>query len=98
MTKKYSEKEIEELAKLARLGLTSREKALLSHELGEILSYVEILQEVDTNGVPETSQVENSKNITREDRKKDALTTVNSRLANTPQKEGNYIKVRKVLE
>lgn len=98
MARKILEKEVEELAKLARLGLTDREKGLLSLELSEILNYVEMLQEVDTVGVPETSQVTGSKNISRRDQKKDSRTTVKSRLSNVPHKEGDHIKVQKVLE
>ena len=47
--------DVERIAQLARLALTDDEKALFTRQLGDILAYVEQLQDVDTSGVPATS-------------------------------------------
>ena len=45
------------IAKLARIELTDKEVELFTPQLSSILDYVNVLQEVDTDGVEETYQV-----------------------------------------
>ena len=44
-------KDVEHVAKLARLELSEEEKIKFSKQLGDILKYVEQMNEVDTTGV-----------------------------------------------
>ena len=44
-------KDVEHVAKLARLELNEEEKVKFSKQLGDILKYVEQMNEVDTTGV-----------------------------------------------
>lgn len=55
--------DIEHLAELARINLTDAEKARFAGELSKILAYVRQLQDVDTEGVEETSQVTGLVNV-----------------------------------
>jgi aspartyl-tRNA(Asn)/glutamyl-tRNA(Gln) amidotransferase subunit C len=67
------------VAKLSRLGLSEEEAEKFTGELGDILSYVELLSEVDTEGVEETASVTGTSNVSRsdevtcEDRREDML-------------------------
>lgn len=45
-------KEVQEIAHLARLRLSSDEATNLAHDLGSILDYMEKLRALDTEGVP----------------------------------------------
>ena len=47
--------DVARVAALARLALTPDEIALFSPQLGSILAYAALVQEVDTSGVPPTS-------------------------------------------
>jgi len=67
MPSKLSKKEVEKIAKLARLELTDEEIKTYSEQLSDILGYVEQLQEVDTENVKITSQVTGLSNVLRED-------------------------------
>ncbi len=49
--------EVDRIAALAHLGLTDDEKAAMASELGKILAYVELLSELDLDGVPPTTQI-----------------------------------------
>lgn len=59
--------QVRHIAKLARLGLSEKEFEKFSLQLTDILQYVEILNEVDTEGVEPTSQVTGLQNILRPD-------------------------------
>ena len=58
-----TEEEVKHIALLARLGLTDEEIKKLSSELTGILSYVDLLNEVDTDNVEPTSQVTGLENV-----------------------------------
>jgi aspartyl-tRNA(Asn)/glutamyl-tRNA(Gln) amidotransferase subunit C len=47
--------EVARIAQLARLAITDEELELYSRQLGDILTYAQQLQAVDTSGVPPTS-------------------------------------------
>lgn len=59
--------QVRHIAKLARLGLSEKELEKFSLQLTDILQYVEILNEVNTEGVEPTSQVTGLQNISRSD-------------------------------
>lgn len=60
--------QVKHIAKLARLGLSDAEAEKYSKQLGDILAYVDMLNEVDTKGVGLTSQVTGLENVTRKDK------------------------------
>jgi len=98
---KIDKKQVEHIAKLARIGLNDEEKEKFSKELSQILDYFEKLKEVDTENVSPMAQATGIKNVLREDEeekieKKDRDTRRKRILENVPEKEGEYIKVKSV--
>lgn len=65
---KITEEQVRHVAKLARLELKDEEVKKFSGQLSSVFEYMEILKEVDTNGVPETSQVTGLENVLEEDK------------------------------
>lgn len=63
-----TEEEVRHVAKLARLDLSDEEVKKFATQLSSVLDYMEILKEVDTSEVPETSQVTGLKNVMRKDK------------------------------
>ncbi len=59
--------QVEHIAKLARLKLKPEELEKMTSNLGSILQYVDMLNEVDTSSVKPTEQVTGLANILRED-------------------------------
>jgi aspartyl-tRNA(Asn)/glutamyl-tRNA(Gln) amidotransferase subunit C len=92
-------KEVEHIAELARLELTSKEKEMFVEQLSSILDYVEKLNKVNTVGVEETSQVTGLINATREDKEEEApKELINDILDNSPDKEEGLFRVKSVFE
>ncbi|HEX9664340.1 MAG TPA: Asp-tRNA(Asn)/Glu-tRNA(Gln) amidotransferase subunit GatC, partial [Patescibacteria group bacterium] len=65
---KLTKEQVEYIAKLARIKLTSKEVAKFQDQLSQILNYIEQLGEVDTTDVEPTAQVTGLENVTREDK------------------------------
>lgn len=93
---KLSREEVLRIAILARLGLAEAEVDRFKEQLSHILESFEILQQVDTTGVPPTTQPITLKNVLRRDEVADSLPQ-DQILANAPQKNGDFFKVRAVL-
>ena len=85
------------LARLARLELTEEEIEKYSHELTEILQYVEQLQQVDVTGLEPTSQVTGLTNVTRKDEVVDYGYVPKELLKNVPHVQDDHIKVRRMI-
>ena len=94
---KLSRQEILHIALLARLGLTKTEVDRLSEQLSNILENFEVLQQVDTSGIPPTAQSIPLQNVVKNDKVVASLPQ-NQILANAPRKDGNFFRVRAVLE
>lgn len=62
-----TEDQVRHIAKLARIRLTDEEVKKFSKQLSGVLDYMDILNEVDTKNVAETSQVTGLKNVMEED-------------------------------
>jgi aspartyl-tRNA(Asn)/glutamyl-tRNA(Gln) amidotransferase subunit C len=94
---KLNREEVLHIAKLARLGLNENELDRFREQLSNILENFEILQQVDTTDVPPTAQSIPLHNVTKGDEVADSLPP-NQILANAPRKEGEYFRVKAVLE
>ena len=94
---KLSREEVLHIALLARLGLTEEEVDRLSEQLSNILENFEVLQQVDTSDVPPTAQSIALQNVVSDDEVTSSLPQ-SQVLANAPQKEENFFRVRAVLE
>lgn len=94
---KLSREEVLHIALLARLGLTEAEVDRFREQLSNILENFEALQQIDTSGIPPTAQAIALQNVVRSDEIADSLPQ-NEILANAPRKEGEFFRVRPVLE
>jgi len=88
--------DVEHVAKLARLRFTDAEAERFTHQLNEILSYVEKLNEIDTSAVEPLSHVIDVQNVLREDRILPSLPREEA-LMNAPENTGRFFKVPKVI-
>ena len=87
------------LAQLARIELKPEEVATLTKNLAAILAYVEELKAVNTDGLPEISQVTGLKNIVREDIPMPIAPDIHERLLKAfPKNENGYLKVKAVFD
>ncbi len=94
---RISHKEVEHVAKLARLDLTEPEKTLFGGQLSQILTFVEQLQEVGTEGIPLTASVADQESFLREDLPREGLTQ-DQALANAPEESEGFFVVPKIIE
>lgn len=96
---KITRNEVDHVAKLARLELSEEEKDRFTGQLESILEYIGQLNRLDTKDVPPTSHVLPLKNVWREDAMRPCPPAVREALlANAPEREGNFFKVKKVIE
>ena len=96
-TMKLSREEVLHIALLARLGLTEAEVDRLSEQLSNILESFEVLQQVDTTGIPPTAQSIALQNVMKDDEAASSLPQ-SEILANAPRKDENFFRVKAVLE
>lgn len=90
-------KDVEHVAKLARLELTEEEKQKFTHQLSNIIDYFNQLNEVDTKDIEPMAHPVPFYNVMRED--KVSLTYNRAELlANAPDEEDGYFKVPKINE
>ncbi|PLX21785.1 Asp-tRNA(Asn)/Glu-tRNA(Gln) amidotransferase GatCAB subunit C [Candidatus Parcubacteria bacterium] len=95
---KLEKKDIEHIARLARLDLSEQELKEYGDQLSDVLGYINQLQEVNTDSVEPTAQVTGLENSLRED-------TVDNwpeaereeALAEAPETEDHQVKVKRVL-
>lgn len=94
---KIARKEVEHVASLARLALKEEEMEQFTVQLSDILTYVEKLNELDTENVEPTSHALPVKNVMRDD---EAVGSIDRRkaLANAPDRSEEFFKVPKVIE
>jgi aspartyl-tRNA(Asn)/glutamyl-tRNA(Gln) amidotransferase subunit C len=89
--------DVEKTAQLARLELGEDEKERMVAQLSRILDVIARIAEVDTSAIPPTAQVVALRNVTRPDVVRPSLSP-DEVLANAPDREGDFFKVRAVLE
>lgn len=93
-----SEKEVLQIAKLARLGLTKSEVKKFKRELSKILDYIEKLKEVDIKDVEPMSHSIKMENIMREDEKSSKFKVQSPKLMElAPETKNGYLKVKKII-
>jgi aspartyl-tRNA(Asn)/glutamyl-tRNA(Gln) amidotransferase subunit C len=90
-------KDVQHVAKLARLQLSPEEEATLTEQMNAILQYAEKLNELDTDHVKPTTHVLQVSNVMREDVVRESLSQ-EAALLNAPDEEEGQFKVPAVLE
>lgn len=89
-------KTVQKLAHLSRLELSEKEQDKMSVDLGDILDWVEKLEEVDTNDVQPLGNVNEEPIFLRPD-KADNHFSGDEALKNAPEKDQGHFIVPKVL-
>lgn len=93
---KISKKEIEHVARLARLDLSDGEVEKMTVQLDTILQYVAKLDELDTSGVAVTTHTQDVVNAFRDDEVRESLPREQA-LAAGPRQNGEAFVVPKVI-
>ncbi len=88
-------KDVKHVAKLARLSLTEEEEIKFSKQMGDILKYVELMNEVDTTGVVPMNHAIHFSNVMREDVERYEQTR-EELMQNATDREGDFFKVPKI--
>lgn len=90
--------DVKHVARLANLPITDDQIPKFQSQLESILEFVKTVQTVDTDGVPETTQVTGLENIWREDVVEDSRTfTQDEALSNAKNKHNGFFMVKAIL-
>ncbi|MEE0776091.1 MAG: Asp-tRNA(Asn)/Glu-tRNA(Gln) amidotransferase subunit GatC [Bacillota bacterium] len=88
---------IEYVSSLARLSLSDDEKAKIKDEIGKIIDYMDILNQLDTTGVEPMSHVLPVTNVFRKDEVRPSYDR-ETILANAPDNSDGAFRVPKTVE
>lgn len=94
---KIDREALQKIAHLARLEVKPDEEEALLNSMENVLTWMEQLNEVDTEGVEPLTHVTDEVNNWREDIANDSLSREEG-LKNSPQHDDTYLKVPKVIE
>ena len=97
MSRKIDMKEVEHVARLARLELSPEERERMREQLDRILGYIDKLRQLDTAGVEPTSHAVPMVNVFREDELRPCLSP-EEMLANAPDRSGEFFRVPRIIE
>ena len=93
---KLSRAEVENIAHLARLKLTDAETMMFQEQLSAILEYAEMVQAIDTKGVPPTTSALPLDTVMRADESAPGLNPEDA-LANGPDVADGSFRVKPIL-
>jgi aspartyl-tRNA(Asn)/glutamyl-tRNA(Gln) amidotransferase subunit C len=94
---KITREDVDYVAGLARLTLDDAARDRLVNELGDVLSYMDKLNELDTSDVEPMMHALEVSNVYREDAVQPSLPREDA-LANAPKTDGEYFLVPKILD
>ena len=97
MANKIDTKMVDELAHLARLEFNEESKKEILNDLNRMLSFVDKLNELDTENEKPLIYMTDEKNILRED-EPEITVTQKEALKNAPKKDSDYFKTPKVID
>ena len=95
---KLTTNEVKNIAKLSKISLTDDEIELLRVELSQILDYFSMLEKVDTENINPTGHVVETKTTLRKDVSTRSHTNIEDILSNAPNRNGNMIQVKRIIE
>ncbi|QDV49245.1 Asp-tRNA(Asn)/Glu-tRNA(Gln) amidotransferase subunit GatC [Gimesia fumaroli] len=96
MSTQLSEQDVLKVASLSRLKLSAKEVDALGRQMESVLKYIDMLDELDTEGVEPMAHAIEISNVFREDQLKESLPREKA-LANAPQTDGSYFLVPAIL-
>lgn len=94
---RISPDQVKHVANLARLAITEEETEKFTNQLDAIISFAELLNEINTDGVEPTSHVLDMKNVMREDIPQEGLPQ-SEVLKNAPEHQDGQVKVPSIME
>ena len=89
--------DVKHIAKLANLTISASEENKLETQLNETLSYIAVLEEVDTKAVEPTAHVTGLENVTRDDTPRPSLSQKQA-LSNAKKHYNGFFEVDAILE
>ena len=94
---RLTREDVQKVARLARLKLREDELERFTSQLGQVLEYVRVLEELDTRDVEPMAHAVEVTNVWRDDAIAPSLTR-ESALANAPHTDGRYFLVPPILD
>jgi len=94
---RLTSEEVRHLSALTRINMTGEEVEIMRDQMADILDSIEVLNQVDTDGIEPTGHSVDLDSVMREDISSDSI-PLEDALSNAPLVEGNFIRVRAVLE
>ncbi|HIA48170.1 MAG TPA: Asp-tRNA(Asn)/Glu-tRNA(Gln) amidotransferase subunit GatC [Candidatus Hydrogenedentes bacterium] len=94
---KITTQDVEYVAALAQLVLDDDSKERLVHEMGDILEYMDKLDELDTEGIEPMMHVLDLANVYREDVVRESLSRETA-MRNAPKTDGEFFLVPRILD
>ena len=94
---KINKEQVKHIANLARIKLSDKEITKFQKQLANIIDYFDLLNEVETEHVDETSQVTGLVNMLRKDEIRDILSQKHA-LQNAPDEKKGYFKTKSPLK
>ncbi|MEI8067381.1 MAG: Asp-tRNA(Asn)/Glu-tRNA(Gln) amidotransferase subunit GatC [Candidatus Shapirobacteria bacterium] len=89
---KITREELDHISKLARIELSDQEKTTFLPQLESILEYLDILNQVKTDNITPTYQVNDQKNVLRQDIVKESFSQKEA-LSTAPKTQDAYFVV-----
>ena len=96
MADPLSREDIIKVAVLARLKLTDSEVERFTRQLGQVIEYIAVLNEVDTGDVEPMAQAADLSNVFRDDEPRQSLPREQA-LVNAPETDGQFFLVPRIL-
>ena len=93
---KIDNKMIEKISGLAYLEFGEKEKEKIRKDLEQILSFIEMLNELDTENVEPLVYLSDKTRVLREDRIETTISHLEA-MMNAPEKSGRFFRVPKVI-
>ena len=92
-----TDKDIEYVARLAKLKLSEEEKTRLVSQMGDIVEFANNINKLNTDGVEPTNHILKIQNVFREDEVKESYSR-DEILKNAPKKEAGCLVVPSVVQ
>ena len=94
---KISDETVDHIAHLARLEFEGQDRISIREDLERIISFMDTLQEVDTDNLEPLIFMSDEVNRLREDVAEETISHADA-LKNAPKKDSDYFRIPKVLD
>jgi len=96
MTERLTRDDVLKVARLARLKLSEAEVEAFTEQLGQVLEYISLLGQLDTDEIEPLAHAADLVDVFREDEPRESLSREQA-LANAPSSDGAYFMVPPIL-